>query len=67
MKKVGNTKELIDKTKNGENVPYLELVQVVLVQRNLVDNQNQQNSELLYTFTRTPANTNTLDTEVAVP
>ena len=54
MKKVGSTKELIDKTKNGENVPYLELVQVVLDQCNLVDNQNQQNSESLYTFTHRP-------------
>ena len=29
------------KTKNGENVPYMEVVEVVLVQSNLVDNQNQ--------------------------
>ena len=36
MKFFGRTKKLIDKTKNGENVPGLE---VVLVQCNLVDNQ----------------------------
>ena len=44
-----STKKLIDKTKNGENV--LEKVDVFLVQCNLVDNQHQQKSEVLYTFT----------------
>ena len=32
-------KKKIDKTKNGENIPSLEVVEVVLVQCNLVDNQ----------------------------
>ena len=45
------TKNLINKTKNGENVPSLEVVEVVLVQCNLVDNQYQQKSEVLYTST----------------
>ena len=31
MKLFGSTKKLIDKTKNGENVPNLEIVKVVLV------------------------------------
>ena len=31
MKLFGSTKKLIDKTKNGENVPNLEVVEVVLV------------------------------------
>ena len=31
----GSTKKLIDKTKNGENVPSLEAVETVLVQYNL--------------------------------
>ena len=31
-------------------MPSLEVVEVVLVQRNLVDNQYQQKSEVLYTF-----------------
>ena len=44
-------KKLIDKTNNGENVPSLEEVKVVLVQSNLVDNQYQQKSEVLYIFT----------------
>ena len=37
-----STNKLIDKTKNGENVPSLGVVGVVLVQCNLVDNQHQQ-------------------------
>ena len=41
MKLFGNTKKLMDKTKNGENVPSLEVVEVVLVQFNLVDNINK--------------------------
>ena len=51
MKLFGSTKKLINKTKNGEKVPSSELVEVVLVQCNLVDNQYQQMSEVLYTFT----------------
>ena len=39
MKLFGTTKELIDKTKYGENMPPLEVVEVVLVQCILVDNQ----------------------------
>ena len=50
MKLFGSTKKLINKTKNGEKVPSLEVVEVVLVQCNLVDNQYQQKSEVLYTF-----------------
>ena len=41
MNLFGSTKKLIDKTKNGENVPSLEVVEVVLVQYNLVDKQYQ--------------------------
>ena len=47
----GSTKKFIDKTKNREKVLSLEVVEVVLVQRNLVDNQYQQKSEVSYTFT----------------
>ena len=39
MKLFGSTKKLIDKIKNGEKVPSLEVVEVVLVQRDLVGNQ----------------------------
>ena len=38
-------KKLIDKTKKGENLPSLEVVEVVLVQYNLVDNQYQLKPE----------------------
>ena len=51
MKLFGNRKELIDETKNVENVPSLETVKVVLVQFSLVDNEYQQKSRGLYTFT----------------
>ena len=43
-------KKLIDKTNNEENIPILEVVEVVLVQCHLVDNQYQQKPEVLYTF-----------------
>ena len=43
-------KKITDKTKNGENVPSLEVFEVILVQCNLVDNQYQQKSEVLHTF-----------------
>ena len=51
MKLFGSTKKLIDKTRHGEKVPSFELVEVTLVQCNLADNQYQQKSEVLYTFT----------------
>ena len=50
MKLFVSTKKITDKIKNGENVPSLEVVEVVLVQCNLIDNQYQQKSEVLYTF-----------------
>ena len=50
MKLFGSTHKLIDKLKNGENVPSLEMVKVVLVQFNLVDNQYQQKSEVFIIY-----------------
>ena len=41
MKFFGNTKKLLEKTKNGENAPTLKMVKVILVQCNLVDNWYQ--------------------------
>ena len=49
MRLFGSSKKLIEKKKNGENVPSLAVVEVVLIECNLVDNQYQQNSEVLYT------------------
>ena len=51
LKLFGSKEKLIDKTKNEEKQPTLEVVEVVLVQCNLVDHQYQQNSEVLFTFT----------------
>ena len=55
--------KLIDKTKNGEKVPILEVVEVVLVQCNLINNQYQQNSEVLYIFTPNKSNADLLNVE----
>ena len=51
MKLIGSTKKLIDKTKNEEKTPSLEVVEIILVQCSLADNQYQQKSEVLYSFT----------------
>ena len=51
MKLFGSTNKIVDKKKNGEKVLSLEVVDVVLVQCNLVDNQYQGKSEVLYTST----------------
>ena len=50
MKLLGSTNSKITKDKNGENVPHLEIVEVVLVHCNLVNNDYQQNSRILYTI-----------------
>ena len=42
MKLFGGKKKLIEKTKIGENIHSLELVEAVLVKYNLLDNQYQQ-------------------------
>ena len=50
MKLLGSTKSKISKDKNGENVPHLETVELVLVHCNLVNIDYQQDSRILYTF-----------------
>ena len=50
MKLLGNTENKIYKDKNGENVPPLEVVELVLVHCNQVNNDYQQDSRILYTF-----------------
>ena len=50
MKLLGITKSEITKDKNGENVSHLETVKLVLVHCNLVNNDYQQDSRILYTF-----------------
>ena len=50
MKLLGSTKNKITEDKNGENVPHLEITEVVLVHCNIVNNDYQQDSRVLYTF-----------------
>ena len=50
MKLLGSTESKITKDKNSENVPHLEIVELVLVHCNLVNNDYQQDSRILYTF-----------------
>ena len=40
----------ITKDNNGENVPHLEITEVVLVHCNIVNNDYQQDSRVLYIF-----------------
>ena len=50
MELLGSTKTKIAKDKNGGNVPYLEITEVVLIHCNVVNNTSQQNSRVVYTF-----------------
>ena len=48
-KLLASTKRKITKDKNGENVPHLEISEVVLIHCNIVNNSNQQGTGALYT------------------
>ena len=50
MKLLGSTESKITKDKNGENVPHLEIVELLLIHCSVVNNNYQQNSRILYTF-----------------
>ena len=50
MKLLGSTENKITNDKNGENVPKLEIAEVVLVHCNIVNNDYQQDLRVLYTF-----------------
>ena len=50
MKLLGSAKNKINKDKNSENVPHVEIVELILVHCNLVNNDYQQDSRILYTF-----------------
>ena len=52
MKLLGSTEIKIIKDKNGENVPHLEITEIVLVYCNIANNYFQQDSRVLYTFVR---------------
>ena len=50
IKVLGSTKKKITKDKNDENVPHLEITEVVLVHCDVVNNYDQQDSRVLYTL-----------------
>ena len=50
MKLVWSTKNKTTKDENGENLPHLEITEVVLVHCNIVNNNDQQDSRVLDTF-----------------
>ena len=50
MKLLGSTKQDVDQNKDGEDVPKLESVEVFLVHCNLVNNNYQQASKVLFKF-----------------
>ena len=50
VKLLGSTESKITKDENGENFPHLEIIELVLIHCNLVNNNYQKNSRILYTF-----------------
>ena len=50
MELLGSTENKITKDKKGENVPHLEITEVVLVHCNIANNDYKQDSRVLYTF-----------------
>ena len=50
MKLLGSSKSKITKNENDENVSHLEITEVVLIRCNIVNNDSQQDSRVLYTF-----------------
>ena len=52
MKLLGSTKSIVNKDENDENVPNLKITEVVLIRCNIVNNDYQQDSRVLYTFVR---------------
>ena len=50
MKLLASTENKITKDKNNENVHHLQMIEVLLVHCNIVNNDYQQDSRILYTF-----------------
>ena len=50
MRFIGTTKSKITKDENGENIPHLEITEVILVTCNIIKNDYQQYSRVLYRF-----------------
>ena len=52
VKLLGSIENKITKGKNGKNVPHLEITKAVLVQCNIVNNDYQQDSIVLYVYSK---------------
>ena len=65
MRLLGSTKNRITEDKNGENIPHLEITEVVLVHCNIINNDYQQDSRVLYTFAPNKPFGNLLETASA--
>ena len=50
MKLIRSTENKITKSKNGENVLHLEITEAVLIHCDIINNDYQQDSRVLYTF-----------------
>ena len=50
MNLLGNSKSKVTKNENNENVPNLEIAEVVLVKCNIVNNNYKQNLRVSFTF-----------------
>ena len=50
MKLLESRISILNKDKNGKNMPNLEAIEIVLVHCNIVKNDHQQDSRVLYTF-----------------
>ena len=50
MKLLGSTKNKLIKDENGKNVSRLEIAEIVLVNCDIINNDYQQDSRVLYTF-----------------
>ena len=50
IKLLASTRSKIPKDKNDEDVPYLEIAEVVLIHCNVVNDSYQKNSRVLYRF-----------------
>ena len=48
MKLLGSTESKITGEKNGENLPHLEVLELVLIHCNIVNNNYQQNSRISF-------------------
>ena len=48
MELLGSTKSKVSKDDKGENLPHLGITEVLVIHCNIISNNHQQNSSLLY-------------------